>query len=236
MNANFTNRLDSFRTTLAYLAQPVNRSQWHDQAPTRFTQRVTDATAALTALADFCQQQSSVITGNAADKEREQAELEQAAHRLGNAVAECCRATSNETDAAKADFSLSRWHQMRDAVLLLNAHEVIRLAQGLLTAPAPALATSCGITPERIAATQKEAADFEALIASPQQAIAARRAYTSLLRDRFNVVEAHFTSLDNLIDQFPSAPFVEGYKASRITRDLGHSSRPSQPPAPTPSP
>ncbi len=235
MNATFTNRLDSFRTTLAYLGQPGNTALWHDKAPARFTQRVTDATAAVTALASFCQQQTSVITGNATDKDREQAELEYAAYRLGNAVAECCRATGNETDAAKADFSLTRWQRMRDATLLLNAQEVIRLAQGLSAGAKKATATACGITPERIAATVKEAADFEALIASPQQAIAARKAYTGLLRDRFNAVEAIFTSLDNLIDQFPSLTFVEGYKASRLTRDLGHgpgNATPAPPAAP----
>ena len=226
MTNEFTNRLDSFRTTLTFLDQPANRALWFNQAPVRFTTRVAEAQDAVAALAEFCRQQETIITGAAEDKAREQAELEVAAHALGLAVAECSRTLGNETDAAKAEFSLSTWRRMRDATLLATSRQVILLAQGLLTGQS-ATAAECGITSATIASTTKEADDFEAIINAPQGAIAGRKAFTALMRDRFNAVEAIFTSLDNLVVQFPNAVFVQGFNAARITRDLGRG--PSEP-------
>lgn len=229
----YTNRLDSFRTTLAYLDQPANRALWFNQPPARFTSRVAEAQTAVITLAEFCRQQETIITGAAEDKAREEAELEAAAYSLGLAVAECSRSLGNETDAAKAEFSLSAWRRMRDATLLATARQVIQLAQGLLSTQATASA-ECGITAALIASTSKEADDFETIINTPQSAIAGRKAMTALLRDQFNAVEAIFGSLDNLVVQFSNTVFVQGYQAARITRDLGHG--PGEPPAPPPTP
>lgn len=234
MTNEFTNRLDSFRTTLTFLDQPANRALWFNQPPVRFTTRVAEAQAAVADLAEFCRQQETIITGAAEDKAREQAELEAAAHALGLAVAECSRSLGNETDAAKAEFSLSAWRRMRDATLLATARQVILLAQGLLTGQ-PAAAAECGITTALIASTSKEADDFQAIISAPQGAIAGRKAFTALMRDRFNAVEAIFTSLDNLVVQFENAVFVQGYQAARITRDLGRGPG-AESPAPPPTP
>jgi hypothetical protein len=203
MKDTYTNRLDSFRTTLVYLDQPANKAVWFNQPPVRFTTRVAEAQTAVANLAEFCRQQETVITGAAEDKAREEAELEAAAYTLGLAIAECARTLGNETDAAKAQFSRSTWRQMRDATLLATARQVIQLAQGLLSTQAAA-AAECGITATLIASTIKEADDFEAIINAPQGAIAGRKALTALLRDRFNEVETIFGSLDNLIMQFPS--------------------------------
>ena len=232
MRTEFTNRLDSFRTTLAFLDS--RSAVWKGQPPLRFTKRAADAVAAVDELAAFCQQQGAIITGSATDKEREQAELEDVIYPLGKAVAECCRDLGNEADAAKADFTSSAWRRMRDATLLANARQVIALASGLLGGAQAAVAAECGITAAAVAVATKEADDFEAVIASPQQAIAGRKGLTALLRDRFNAVEAIFGSLDNLIEQFGDSAFVAGYKAARITRDLGHG--PATPPETPPSP
>lgn len=53
----FTNRLDSFRTTLTYLDQPANKAVWFNQPAARFTNRVAAAETAGANLAEFCRQQ-----------------------------------------------------------------------------------------------------------------------------------------------------------------------------------
>lgn len=155
-----------------------------------------------------------------------------AAYSLGLAVAECSRSLGNETDAAKAEFSLSTWRRMRDSTLLATARQVILLARGLLSSQATA-AAECGITTAAITSTAKEADDYEAIITLPQGAIAGRKALTAMTREQFNSVEAIFTSLDSLVVQFPNPVFVKGYQAARITRDLGHG--PWDSPAPPPN-
>ena len=240
MRDEFTNLLGAFRTALDFLNAPANKRLWQGQPPLRFTQKVADASAATQALADFCQMQSSVIQGAAMDKAREEKELEDAAYVLGQAVAECCRSLGNETDAAKAAFARSVWQRMRDAALLASAREVIRLAQGLLadpSSPASTAAMECGITPAHIASCLQEADDYEAVLTAPQQTLSSRKAITGLLRDRFNEVEAHFASLDVLVEQFPHSTFIAGYHAARTIRDLGHGPRASNnEPSPLPVP
>lgn len=233
MQDTFTNRLDSFNTTLTYLDSDSVRQLWLNQAPMGFTKRSAEAAAATAELAEFCGKQSSVITGAAKDKAKEQAELETTAHILGAAVTECYRELQDEATAAKADFSLSQWRRFRDATLLSTAREVIALAQSALQ-DHPTQAADCGITQVLIATTSGDAADFDEVINTPQSAIAQRKALTALLRDRFNVVEALFSKMDNLILQFrPGNPdFVEGYFAARRTRDLGHGPKPTVPAIP----
>ena len=53
------------------------------QPPVVFTAKVTQAATAVTELETFVAQQQVNITGAAADKDREEEELETAAHRLG---------------------------------------------------------------------------------------------------------------------------------------------------------
>lgn len=237
MKDEFTNRLGAFRTTLDFLQAPANKPKWDGQPPLRFTSRVTEAVAAVAALAEFCQQQGAVIKGAAVDKKREEKELEDAAYVLGQAVGECCRGLGNAADAARCTFSKSAWRGMRDATLLANAREVIRIAEGLLAGASAAAAGECGITAASVAACKKEADDYEAVISAPQQAIAGRKATTAQMRDRFNAVEALFASLDGLVEQFADKIFVAAYHAARAIRDNGGGpgAEPvSAPPAPPP--
>ena len=233
MNDTFTNRLGMFRTVVDYLFDPVNNPKWNGQPPLRFAQRTAEAGSAVNALEQFCQAQSNVITGSAADKAREEKELEDAAWLLGNAVAECCRSLGDEHGAQQCEFSLSAWRRMRDAALLGAARTVIASAQSTLAAH-PAEAAECGITGAAITACTQEADDYEAVITAPQQAIAGRKGLTGQMRQRFADVEVIFASMDNLVDQFPDANFVAGYKATRVVRDLGHGPATPPPPAPTP--
>ena len=233
MNDSFTNRLGMFRTVADYLFDPANNPKWNGQPPVRFTTRAAEAASAVNALEQFCQQQSTVITGSAADKAREERELEDAAHLLGNAVAECCRTLGDEHGAQQCEFSLSAWRRMRNAHLLGAARTVIASAQSVLSAH-PAEAAECGITGAAITACTQEADDYEAVISAPQQAIATRKGLTMQMRQRFNDVEAIFASMDGLVDQFADQNFVQGYKAARTVRDLGHGPGESEPPPPTP--
>lgn len=234
MKDSHTNRLGAYRTTLDYLNQASNKPIWQGQPPARFGTLVTQATEAVDALAAFCQEQSAVITGAAQDKKREEEELEFAAHRLGQAVAECCNGIGSHADAARCDFTLSKWRQMRHEHLLANAREVIRIARALLAGPHAAEAGECGITTASVDTCENEANDFAAIIAAPQQAIANRKGHTTLLRARFNEVDALFDRLDSLIIQFPAPAFIAGYRAARTIRDLGRG--PSRDNEPTPPP
>ena len=232
MKDEFTNRLGAFRTTLDFLQAPASKVKWDGQPPLRFTSRVAEAVAAVAALAEFCQQQGAVIKGAAVDKAREEKELEDAAFVLGQAVTECCRGLGNEADAVRCAFSKSAWRGMRDAALLANAREVIRIAEGLLAGAQAAAAAECGITAATVAACKKEADDYETVISLPQQAIAGRKATTGQMRERFNTVEAVFASLDGLVEQFPDKTFVAAYHAARTIRDNGHG--PGTEPTPAP--
>lgn len=232
MKDEFTNRLGAFRTTLDFLQAPASKVKWDGQPPLRFTSRVAEAVAAVAALAEFCQQQGAVIKGAAVDKAREEKELEDAAFVLGQAVVECCRGLGNEADAARCAFSKSAWRGMRDATLLANAREVIRIAEGLLAGAQAAAAAECGITAATVAACKKEADDYETVISLPQQAIAGRKATTGQMRERFNTVEAVFASLDGLVEQFPDKTFVAAYHAARTIRDNGHGAGTEPTPAP----
>lgn len=234
MKDAFTNRLGAFRTTLDFLQVPANKAKWDGQPPLRFTARVTEAVTAVAALATFCQQQSAVIKGAAMDKAREEKELEDEAFVLGQAVVECCGGMGNEADAARCDFSKSAWRGMRDAALLANAREVIRIAEELLAGPHAAVAAECGISAVSVAACKKEADDYKAVLTAPQQSIATRKALTAKLRERFNAVEKVFTSLDGLVEQFTDKTFVAAYHAARTVRDLGHGPGADTPPVPTP--
>jgi hypothetical protein len=120
--------------------------------------------------------------------------------------------------------------------LLANAREVIRIATSLLAGPHATAAAECGITGAGITACQEEVDDFAAVISAPQQAIAGRKALTGLLRDRFNTVEAVFTRMDGLVEQFTDTVFVAGYRASRVVRDLGHGPGTGEANVPTPPP
>jgi hypothetical protein len=237
MKDEFTNRLGAFRTTLDFLNATTNKPKWDGVPPLRFTSRAAEAGTAVAALAEYCQQQSAVIKGAAVDKAREEKELEDEAYVLGQAVVECCGGMGNEADAARCDFSKSAWRGMRDAALLANAREVIRIAEELLAGPHAAVAAECGISADSVAACKKEADDYKAVLTAPQQSIATRKALTAKLRERFNAVEKVFNSLDGLVEQFPDKTFVAGYHAARTVRDLGHGpvTEPTPaPPAPPP--
>lgn len=220
MKDSYTNRLDAFRATLSFLDDPERIGIWKDKAPLRFGKRAGEARDAVAGLAEFCEKQTSAIGGVAVDKAREEAELEDAAYLLGQAVAVCCRELGDETSAMKVDFSLSAWRGLRDALLLSTARETIKIARKLL-ADHLEDAEDCGITAQMVNETEREANEFEAALGTPRVAIGERRALTAALRDRFNAVEGIFQKMDSLVEQFRDDVFIDGYFAARSIVDAG---------------
>ena len=97
MQDEFVNRLDMFQTALGTLNDPANQPVWSGQPPVIFTTKVAQAATAVTELEAFVAQQQVNITGAAADKDREEEELQTAAHRLGCILAVWFRDQNDET-------------------------------------------------------------------------------------------------------------------------------------------
>ena len=83
MQDEFVNRLGLLQTALGTLNDSANPPVWTGQPLVIFTTRVAQAATAVTELEAFVAQQQVNITGGAADKDREEAELETEAHPLG---------------------------------------------------------------------------------------------------------------------------------------------------------
>ena len=130
--------------------------------------------------------------------------------------------------------SLSAWRRLRDQTLLDQARICRDLGQTVASSPAAPTAATYGVTQTAVDALTAEIDDYAAVITAPQQSIAARKAVTAQVRDRYNAVEARFEALDCLIPQFNGTEagrqLIAAYQTSRVIRDLGAG------PAPTPTP
>lgn len=236
MRDEFTNRMGMFRTVKQTLNLPEHLAVWQFQQPQAFATTFNSFTAALTDLESFVAEHGQNITGSAADKRREEEELETAAHELGSALALWFRGQNDETNAALVARSISAWRGLRDEALLQQSQIVIDAAQTLVSSPQATFAADYGITENVVTGLMDERNDYAALIAAPQQKLAGRKALTSQYRSRFNAVEAFLDTLDSLILQHrrsvPGRALVAAYQSARIIRDLG--SGPSPPSVPNP--
>ncbi len=234
MNDHYLNRLNMGRKVLACLNQADHLPLWQNQAPVKFTTKAAEATALLVGLEALGSQQSLPTTGNAADKRREEQELEDSAHALGRAVVVCCRDAGDEAGAAPFDLTISGWRKMRDETLRGRARELETKATALAATPD---AADYGITPAAVAALKQEADDYAALIAAPDVAISERKTLTGSVRPAYAAFEAKLQEMDDLVLAFRStaagAHFVAAYFAARSINDRGVG--PGTPaPAPTP--
>lgn len=222
----FTNRLGMFHTVKTTLDLPEHTAVWQGNQPLAFGIKYTDFNTELTGLESFVVQHGQTITGAAVDKEREEQELETAAHEFGAALVCWFLRQNDATSASQVDRSISGWQRLRDEALLQQSQIVIDLAQGVIDGPDAAAAVDYGVTQPAVDALTAERADYAAVIASPQQKIASRKSLTAQYRPRFNAVQAHLDEMDNLILQYrktdAGAALVAAYQASRIIRDLGH--------------
>ena len=239
MNDYYLNRINMGRKVFACLDAPDHEPLWKDQPPLRLTAAVAEARVLLTDFETLANKLSQSTTGSAADKGREERELENAAHELGRLVVRCCRAAGDEAGAATFDRSLTSWRRMRDETLLQTARALEANAGTI--APTPS-GTLYGITPESVAALKKEADDYENLIVSPDEAISRRVAAGKK-------VHGAYTALDDKLDEIADlllplrrtaagAEPVAAYEQARTINDRGRrpgeDPEPPTPPAPAP--
>jgi hypothetical protein len=189
----------------------------------------------VTALTDLISSQQADITGHAADKAREQQELETIAHEIGEALAGWFEDLGRRADAASIDLSLSAWQRLRDAELLAKGRLLHQSLTAALAEDAAGLA-DYGLDATDATLLAKETADFEAIIADPAAAAANRKSFTGILRPRFREVGDHLAKMDRLVLRFRNSEagqhFANVWSAARSIRDLGTSA----PAAPAPTP
>jgi hypothetical protein len=226
MKDEFSNRLTAFQTARDTIFSELWRPVWEGKPPVIFGERALEMKTALAGLEEFCRKHGVVITGAAEDKDREETELEDAAFLNAKALVEFYKAAGNGTEAAKYNFPITHWRQLRDGELLREAKSVRLAMEGLASATATqAEAAKYELTTAAATALEKERTDYEKLLTAPAQGISGRKALTGQLRAEFAKVSAKFESLDNLVAKFGTTPlgrdFVATYKAARIIRDAG---------------
>lgn len=118
MNDVIANRIASFCARLTCLDKEAHVAIWQNQAPLKFTAKVTEARTLTAALITRSAQQSAPVTGNATSKRKEEEELENEAHKLGRAVASYARDGRNHALAEKYDLPISTWRRLRDEALI----------------------------------------------------------------------------------------------------------------------
>jgi hypothetical protein len=226
MNDQIANQIASYRTRLDCLDQPAHLAIWQNQFPQAFTTKVAAARAATQTLTDTAARQSAPITGSAADKRREEKELEDTAYTLARALVACCTDAGDLTQAAKYDFPLSSWRRLRDEALIQRARQLEADVIALANGPSSGDANNYGINLAAIATLTKDADDYAAFIVAPQNTLAARSELTASLPQLSRATAILFDQIEDLLPQFSNTPlgaiFVNHYRASTQIIDRGH--------------
>lgn len=237
MNDYYLNRINMGRKVFACLDDEAHEPLWKNVPPLRLTAAVAEARVLMAGLEKLAQEQGQATTGSAADKRREEKELEDAAHELGRLVVRCCRSEGDETGAATFDLSLTGWRKMRDEVLLQTARSLETKAAACA---ATAKGAEYGITALKVAALKKEADDYEKFIVAPDAAISGRAATTRQLRPAFIAFEDQLEEIDDLVLPLRAtaagALFVSKYDQARSINDRGHGPGEDEPEPPAPPP
>ncbi|MES2705204.1 MAG: hypothetical protein V4726_01260 [Verrucomicrobiota bacterium] len=241
MNSRLSNYITSFRTRFACLDLPENRPIWENRPPLAFTKKAALARTALDALAKAAGAQSAATTGSAADKQREEQALEDAAHTLAQALAIWAQDQGDLTLAHKYDQPLSHWRHLRDEELLQRARLLETDATKVLTHPE---AADFGLTSDAVTLLHTEIEDYAACIAAPQEIIAGRSVLTKNLNPRTRAIVRLFDQMEALLLQFNKVPegppFVQAFLASSQIIRRGHRFNPpaleETPPPPAPAP
>lgn len=198
MKSEFVNRLAMFRTVLALLDKTLYHPVWLNQPPLAFSNKAVLFRAGLADLVKLTERQEAEITGAAILKEREEGELEDKAHEIGQALSGYFEDAGREDGAEAVEFSLSDWQALRDERLLNRSNTVLSRLQAALAADAPGL-VEYDLTPADATALQKEITDYTGAIAQPALAISGRKALTGVLRAAFAEVMKILTSMDKSI-------------------------------------
>jgi hypothetical protein len=238
MNNYYLNRLNMGRKVYACLDSLDHSPLWKGKPPLALEKAIDEGRVLLAGLEKLAQNQGLDTTGNAADKAREEKELEDASHELGRLVVCCCRAAGDEAGAATYDLPISGWRRMRDENLLQTSRALEAKAAELAASPKGA---EFGITPAAVAALKKEADDYAALIVAPDDAISGKAALTKKVRPAFLAFETQLQTIDDLILPLRSteagALLVAKYQEARTINDRGRRPGKEEPaPVPTPKP
>jgi len=220
MNDLINNRMDSYRERLNCLDKPEHVAVWSNRPPLKFTEKAGAVRTAMAELVDMAGRQSAPTTGNAAEKRKEEAELEDAAHRIGRAVVSFCSDRGDAVTAEKYDITLSGWRRLRDEALIGKARQLEADATALLGISE---SEDYGLTAAAVAALASETDDYQALVATPRRAISERHVLTASLNPKSREVAALFDQLDDLALQFAGTPegdaFVTAWQAAgRVIR------------------
>jgi hypothetical protein len=231
MKNEFANRQNMHLAVIALLDQPMHHPAWQSQKPVLFTTRAAVLRTIVDGLTTLISGQQTDTTGHAADKEREQLELEYCAHEISQTLADWFEDQGKEAEAAPISLSLSAWQSLRDVDLIGKARLLHQKLTAALATDAAAL-VDYGLDPADATLLAKETADFEALVAAPAAAISGRKALTKILRPKFREVSALLAKMDRLVLRFrsdePGTRFADAWQATRIVRDLGGSA-PAEP-------
>ena len=178
---------------------------------------------------------SYLYPGRAGDKDREEQELEDCAHEIGEALAGWFEDQGRQADAAPIDLALSTWQGLRDVELIAKAKLLHDKLTAALATDAAAL-VEYGLDATDATLLAKETADYEKLVATPAAAISGKKALTLALRPSFREVSELLGKMDRLVLRFRSteagARFAEAWKAARQVRDLGQAAPAEDEPTP----
>lgn len=236
MHDKQNNQIDCFRARLAFLGQPESEAIWRDQPPIKFTQKAALARTLFAELDDIGGRQSLRITGAAADKDREETDLENTAHTLARALVIFAHDSRNETLAAKYDMPLSGWRRLRDEQLLEKCRQ---LQADATAASVHADAQANGVTATAVNILGEAIFDYEQFISAPTVSIGERKSLTARLKTGIRELKALFDQLDGLSLQFRGTPagdkFVRNWLATAQIIDRGHGPKEDEK-KPTPGP
>jgi len=224
MNDQFLNRLAMHRTVLETLNKPQHKAVWQAAPPPIFATKVGALQTKVGKLADLVTKHQTELAGIAQQKLIEEKELEDAAHEIGSTLAAYFEDQNQLDKAAEVELSRSGWRKLRDEQLLARAKTVSQRLDEELAASEAKLAPYA-LTESEKTALDKEIADYERIIRSPQTAIAGRRAITLSLRPHFREVSELLFSMDKLVLRFGTTEagqaFVSAYQSARVVRESG---------------
>ncbi len=225
MKDEFANRAGMHRTVLETLDQPAYRTIWEDQKPKAFSRKALELPGMITRLEEFAASQTRAITGHAGRKADEEADVIDLCLTIGKALAAYFEETGRLDLATEVEKSPTALERMRDEALLAHAVTLKQRLDEALTADAATLEDDYDLTPADATTLGTETQEYRDVIASPQTAIAQRKALTRVLRPEFAKVSAHLASMDRLIPTFrktdPGSRFADAWTTARVVRDFG---------------
>lgn len=206
MNAELDIRLKAFNRSLSVLGLPENSPIWKNQSPEIFTTKYGEAAAMVDVLGDAAKKQETVLKGLTDEKDREEAELEDAAFIVAQALVQWFSDQKQEAEAGQISLSKSAWQGLRNQQLLTKSQLVIDHATAVTTGASAAAALKYGITPAAVQMLTNERKDYDEIVNAPGSAQSVRKALTKGFRPAFALVEKKFSELDALILQFGTTP------------------------------